>query len=120
MVLGGYSQGATVAGYVTAAVVPQGIPDEYRSYIPNPMPASVADHVAAVVLFGKPSDAFMADIGAPPIVIGPLYQAKTDQLCAPGDTICDGSAAGPPNMNHIVYPLNGMVNDGATFAAQRL
>jgi hypothetical protein len=120
IVLGGYSQGAVVAGYVTSAAVPEGIPAEYAAYIPNPMPATVADHVAAVVLFGKPSDVFMSDVGAPPIAIGPLYAPKTIQLCAPGDTICDGAAPGPPNVNHVMYPVNGMVNEGATFAAGRL
>lgn len=120
MVLGGYSQGAVVSGYVTSAAVPAGIPAAFASYIPEPMPASVADHVAAVVLFGKPSDVFIGDLGAPPITIGPLYQPKTIQLCAPGDTICDGAAPGPPNINHVMYSVNGMVNEGATFAAGRL
>ena len=54
IVLGGFSQGAVVAGFVTSAAVPQEVPAEYRSFIPNPMPPEVADHVAAVTLFGKP------------------------------------------------------------------
>ena len=36
----------------------------------------------------------MLGIGAPPIVIGPRYVDKTIELCAPGDTICDGSPPG--------------------------
>jgi hypothetical protein len=120
MVLGGYSQGAAVAGFVTSAVVPDAVPAEYRSFVPNPMPAKVADHVAAVVLFGKPSDQWMRDVGAPPIVIGPLYAPKTDDLCIPDDTICNGAPVGGPPLAHGLYPVNGMVNDGAAFAAGRL
>jgi cutinase-like protein len=119
-VLGGYSQGAVVAGFVTAAVIPEAIPAEYRAFIPNPMPSSVADHVAAVVLFGKPSDQFMRDIGAPPVVIGPLYVPKTLDLCIPDDTICNGAPAGGPSIGHALYAVNGMTNEGAAFAAGRL
>jgi cutinase len=120
MVLGGYSQGAVVAGYVTSAVVPEGIPAEFRAFIPNPMPASVADHVAAVVLFGKPSEQWMRDIGAPPVVIGPLYAPKTLDLCIPDDTICNGAPVGGPSIGHALYAVNGMTNEGAAFAAGRL
>jgi hypothetical protein len=117
MVLGGYSQGAVVAGFVTAAVVPEGVP---ASAVPAPMPPDVANHVAAVTLFGKPSDQFMRDVGAPPIAIGPLYAAKTIDLCAPDDTICNGAAPGSPGIAHALYPVNGMVDQAAAFAASRL
>ena len=117
MVLGGYSQGAVVAGFVTSAVVPEGVPADL---VPAPMPPEMADHVAAVALFGKPSDQFMRDVGAPPIVIGPLYKAKTTDLCAPGDTICNGADVGPPNGAHVLYTVNGMMGQAADFAASRL
>jgi cutinase len=117
MVLGGYSQGAVVAGFVTAAVVPEGVP---AALVPAPMAPEVADHVAAVALFGKPSDRFMRDVGAPPIAIGPLYAAKTIDLCDPGDTICNGAPVGGPNIAHALYGMNGMTNQAATFAASRL
>ena len=120
IVIGGYSQGAVVAGYVTAAVIPDGVPAEYRSYLPNPMPPDVANHVAAVVLFGKPSAQWLSEAGAPPIVIGPLYVPKTIDLCADGDTICNGAPLGGPTMAHAMYPMNGMVNQAAQFAAGRL
>jgi cutinase len=120
MVLGGYSQGAVVAGYVTAAAIPEAVPAEYRSFIPNPMPPQVADHVAAVVLFGKPSEQFMGSIGAPPVIIGPLYVPKTLDLCIPDDTICNGAPAGGPSIGHALYAVNGMVNQGAEYAAARL
>jgi hypothetical protein len=120
MVLGGYSQGAVVAGYVTAAAIPEAVPAEYRAFIPNPMPPQVAEHVAAVVLFGKPSEQFMGSIGAPPVIIGPLYVPKTLDLCIPDDTICNGAPAGGPSIGHALYAVNGMVNQGAEYAAARL
>ena len=61
-----------------------------------------------------------AIVGAPPVVIGPLYAAKTIDLCAPGDTICDGTPGGPPSPAHGLYALNGMVDNAAAFAAGRL
>lgn len=120
IVLGGYSQGAAVAGFVTSAAIPDAVPAEYRPFIPNPMPPSVANHVAAVALFGMPSEQWMKNYGAPPVVIGPLYVAKTIQICDPGDTICNGDPGGGPTMAHALYGMNGMTNDAATFVANRL
>jgi cutinase len=117
MVLGGFSQGAVVAGFVTSAAIPAGVPAEF---VPQPMPPDVANHVAAVTLFGKPSNQFMSDVGAPTIAIGPLYAPKTIDLCAPGDTICNGAPPGPPNAAHNAYVANGMVGQAAGFAASRL
>ena len=117
IVLGGYSQGAVAAGFVTSAVVPRGVP---ASFVPAPMPPEVANHVAAVVLFGKPSDQFMREHDAPAIVIGPGYVPKTTELCAPGDTICNGAAGGGATVAHALYAMNGMVGQGADFAAGRL
>jgi cutinase len=120
IVIAGFSQGAVVAGYVTAAVIPDAVPAEFRSFIPNPMPPEVANHVAAVVLFGKPSAQWLSEAGAPPVVIGPLYVPKTLDLCADGDTICNGAPLGGPTVAHAMYPMNGMVNQGAEFAAGKL
>lgn len=120
VVLGGYSQGAVVAGYTTAATIPDGIPPEYKQFIPQPMPPAVSDHVASVVLLGTPSDEFMRDIGAPAMVIGPRYKDKTIELCEPGDTICDGTPAGVPNFAHSAYLLNGMPGQAADFTVGRL
>jgi cutinase len=117
IVLGGFSQGAVVAGFVTSAVIPDGVP---AALVPPPMPPEVANHVAAVALFGEPSDNFMRDAGAPTVVIGPLYVPKTIALCADGDTICNGAPPGPPNGAHGSYGVNGMVNQAAEFAAKRL
>lgn len=118
-VLGGYSQGAAVSGFVTSAAIPAEVPAEYRSYLPAPMPPAVADHVAAVALFGTPSEQFMRGYGVPPVAIGPLYAPDTLELCAPGDTICDGSG-GPPSIAHVMYATNGMVDQAADFAVGRI
>jgi cutinase len=120
IVLGGYSQGAAVAGFVTSASIPAGVPAEYVAFLPKPMPPEIANHVAAVTLFGKPSAAWLENYGAPAIVIGPLYAPKTDDLCAPGDTICNGDAGGAPSFAHAEYPVNGMTAQAADFAASRL
>lgn len=105
IVVGGYSQGAAVAGFVAEAGNPAGLPSELA--LPRTLSPDVASHVAAVVLFGKPSDRFMRDAGNPPIVIGPLFGTKTIDMCAPGDNICDGSPLARPNVLHALYPVNG-------------
>ena len=120
IVLGGYSQGAAVAGAVTTASIPAGIPAEYLTNLPKPMPPEIANHVAAVTLFGKPSAQWLQNYGAPAVVIGPLYAPKTDDLCADGDTICNGAPGGGPTAAHILYGVNGMTNQAATFAAGRI
>jgi hypothetical protein len=120
IVLGGYSQGAAVAGFATSASVPAGVPAEYLSFMPKPMPPEIANHVAAVTLFGKPSAQWLQNYSAPVVVIGPLYAPKTIDLCADGDTICNGDAGGPPSFAHSSYPVNGMVGQAAGFAAGHL
>lgn len=115
-VLGGYSQGAAVAGYTTSAAVPAGVP---ASAVPSPMPSDVANHVAAVTLFGTPSGQFLDKYHAPSLVIGPLYQPKLLQLCAQGDPIC-GSGDGNDMLAHVSYPVNGMTGQAAGFAASHL
>jgi cutinase len=118
IVRGGYSQGAAVAGYTTADAVPAGynLPDG----ITGPMPAAVAPHVAAVVLFGTPDPWFLdlVDHSAPPIVIGQAYAAKTDQLCAPGDPVC--FPGGLDRSAHSSYKASGMTDQAADFAANAL
>jgi hypothetical protein len=117
IVLGGFSQGAAVAGFVTSPDVPPGVP---AAFVPPPMPPEVANHVAAVTLFGKPSNQFLSDAGAPQITIGPLYVPKTIDLCATGDTICNGAPPGPPPAVHGSYVANGMAAQAASFVTSRL
>jgi cutinase len=102
LVLGGYSQGATVIDLAT-----------------NQMPPSVADHVAAVALFGEPTSGFSSMLwgGQPLPVINPAYSAKVISQCAPEDPICTGGAN---IVAHVTYIQSGMVNQAATFAANRL
>ena len=118
IVLGGYSQGAAVAGYTTTDTVPAGfdLPDG----ITGPMPASVAPHVSAVVLFGTPDPWFMNLVAnsAPPITIGAPYTAKTVQLCATGDPVC--FPGGLDRSAHSSYKDNGMADQAADFVARQL
>ena len=115
MVLGGYSQGAAVMGFVTSAVVPNGIDP---ASVPKPMDPEVANHVSSVVLFAMPNDRAMNFFGQPPVVIGPLYQAKTIKVCASEDPIC---ADGMNFDVHKSYSTNSPIIDkGAVFAASRL
>lgn len=118
IVMGGYSQGAAVAVYTTTDAVPAGyvLPDG----LAGPLPSGVAQHVAVVALFGKPRDSFvqLIDGGAPPLTIGNLFAAKTIDLCAPADPVC--SPTGTDRAAHRAYPVNGMTNQAADFAAQRL
>ncbi|MHA3023650.1 cutinase family protein [Mycobacterium sp. BMJ-28] len=118
IVLGGYSQGAAVAGYTTSSVVPAGV--ALPAGLTGPMPASVASHVAAVALFGTPDNWFLslADRSAPPITIGDAYAAKTIQLCAAGDPVC--YPGGLDRSAHSSYKSNGMADQAADFVVGRL
>jgi cutinase len=118
IVLGGYSQGAAVAGYTTASAVPAGF--TLPAGIAGPMPASVASHVAAVALFGTPDDWFLGLVnrGAPTITIGDQYAAKTIQMCATGDPVC--FPGGLDRSAHSSYKSNGMADQAADFVAGRL
>jgi cutinase len=118
IVLGGYSQGAAVAGFTTADAVPAGF--ALPAGLTGPMPAAIASHVAAVVLFGTPDAWFLnlVDHDAPPITIGQLYTAKTLELCATGDPIC--FPGGLDRSAHSSYKTNGMADQAADFAAHQL
>jgi cutinase len=101
MVLGGYSQGAAVTDVISEA-----------------MPAAVADHVAAVALFGNPKSAFADSLSTGPLpAISPLYVPKTIDLCVPDDPICSD---GKNFVAHVLYVQTGMTNQAATFAASRV
>jgi len=115
MVLGGYSQGAAVMGFVTSAAVPNGIDP---ATVPKPLDPGVANHVSSVVPFGTPNARAMDFLGQPPVAIGPLYQAKTIKVCATEDPVC---SEGMNFAAHDTYADDGaMVDKGAAFAASRL
>lgn len=118
IVLGGYSQGAAVAGYTTTSSLPAGY--TLPAGISGPMPPAIASHVAAVVLFGTPESwvVNLADRNAPPITIGAPYVAKTVQLCATGDPVC--FPGGLDRAAHSAYKTNGMAVQAADFAARQM
>lgn len=120
IVLGGFSQGAVVSGFVTSSTVPDAVPAAYRDSVPQPLAAEVAEHVAAVTLFGLPSPQWLGTYGAPAVVIGQPYAAKTLELCADGDTICNGAPGGGPSIAHALYGVNGLTQQAATYAVERL
>jgi hypothetical protein len=115
IVLGGFSQGAAVTGFVTANVVPDGVS---ALDVPAPMPPEIANHVAAVALFGKPSTRFMHAINDPPITVGQQYLAKTIDLCVDNDLVCDSH--GTSFSAHNDYVDAGLVDQGAAFVASQL
>jgi cutinase len=102
IVLGGYSQGSTVIDLAT-----------------NAMPTSVADHVAAVALFGEPTSQFSSMLwgGQPLPTINPAYGSKLTSVCAPDDPICSG---GGNIIAHVSYIETGMTAQAATFAADKV
>ena len=115
MVLSGYSQGAAVMGFVTSAAVPDGVDP---ATVPKPLAPDIANHVAAVVLFGMPNVRAMDFLGQPPVVIGPTYAAKTIKVCAPEDPVCSD---GMNFAAHDTYADDGSIVDkGAEFAASRI
>ena len=101
MVLSGYSQGAAVIDLVT-----------------EELPPEVADHVAAVAVFGNPKSTFARKLGGGQLpAISPLYRPKTIDLCVPDDPIC---SEGNNEAAHHLYDQNGMTNQAAAFVASRL
>jgi cutinase len=115
MVLGGFSQGAAVMGFVTSAQVPDGVDP---ATVPKPLAPEIADHVAAVVLFGTPNTRAMNFLGQPQVVIGPTYQAKTIKVCATDDPVCSD---GMNFSAHNTYADDGTwIDKGASFAASHI
>jgi cutinase len=105
-VLGGFSQGAGVIDIV-AGVPVLGI------LLGAPISQVLADRVAAVAVFGNPSDR----IGAPITTLSPLLGYKSIDLCNVNDPVCSN---GNDVNAHSLYVQSGMVNQAATFIAGRL
>jgi cutinase len=107
IVLGGYSQGAAVADIITVA-------DQPTLGFAQPMPANVADHVAAVAVFGNPS---IRLLGGPLTALSPLYGYKAIDLCNGADPVCsDGNDVAA----HSLYVESGLATQAAHFVADRL
>src|SRR4051812_40162287 len=117
IVLGGYSQGAAVAGYTTADSVPAGV--DLPAGL-GPLAPSVASHVASVVLFGTPDPWFMGLVArdAPAINIGSASAPKPLQLCATGAPVC--FPGGLDRSAHSSYKDNGMAVQAADYVAGKL
>ncbi|MHA3020970.1 cutinase family protein [Mycobacterium sp. BMJ-28] len=118
IVVGGYSQGAAVAAYLTADTLPVGY--ALPQGITDTLPPEAAAHIDAVALIGKPSRAFLNVIyrDAPPIAIGAAFGDKTIDLCAAGDPVC--AVGGGDRAAHSAYLVNGMTDAAAEFASARL
>lgn len=116
LVLAGYSQGAAVVSLATESALPP-------FFNPPPgssgtLPRNAASSVAAVALFGMPSMDYLNAHGSPAIAVGPQYLDKTINLCVPEDPVC--APGGIDGMSHGSYVVNGMVLQGAGYAAQHM
>jgi cutinase len=105
MVLGGFSQGAAIVDAVTG--VPVGIP------LAPPMDPVFADRIAAVAVFGNPSNR----VGGPITALSPLFGAKAIDLCNGADPICSD---GRDVSAHSLYVQSGMTSQAASFVAGRV
>ncbi|SPM35839.1 serine esterase cutinase [Mycobacterium rhizamassiliense] len=118
LVLGGYSLGAAAVDLATIARMP------IAGLIPDILNEDEANHVAALALFGNPSDRYL---GGPVSTISPWYGAKAIDLCAPGDPVCTpGGALAMPSHDelfspaHLSYQQSEMPSQAATFVASHL
>lgn len=116
LVIGGYSQGASVVNAATADALPPLFAPPFGS--PAPLPPFVANHVTSVVLFGIPSINYLDSVGAPLVPTGQLYAAKMLNMCLPDDPVC--SLGGRNDAAHNAYADNGMTAQTASVTAQRV
>jgi cutinase len=107
IVLGGFSQGAAVIDAIAIADHPQ-------LGFTNPMPPTVAEHVAAVAVFGNPS---IRLLGGPLTALSPQYGFKTIDLCNGADPVCSNGDDRPA---HSQYVEAGLTTQAAQFVAGRL
>ena len=114
LVLGGYSQGAAVIGFVTANACPAAsTPRRCPSRCPRASPTTSPPWPCSARRITQ----FMQTIDQPPVSVGPLYAGKTIELCAPGDPICSDGDNGAA---HTSYTTIGMTDQAATFVAGKV
>jgi cutinase len=110
-VLGGYSQGAAVVDMLMG-IPPLGNKIGDVGSAP-PLPAGLADKVAAVAVFGNPSTKFGNPVSA---AMAP-FAGKGIDLCNNGDPIC---SQGRNPFAHTSYEKTDLVGQAAGFVSQLL
>jgi len=110
-VLGGYSQGAAVIDMLLG-IPPLGDRVGDVGSAP-PLPAGLADRVAAVAVFGNPA----AKFGNPVSLAPAPFAGKAIDLCADGDPIC---SRGRNPFAHTSYEKTDLVGQAAGFVAGAL
>lgn len=110
-VLGGYSQGAAVVDMLLG-IPPLGSKVGDVGSAP-PLPAGLADKVAAVAVFGNPSTKF----GLPVSAAMMPFAGKGIDLCADGDPIC---SQGRNPFAHTSYEKTPLVGQAAGFVLAML
>lgn len=110
-ILGGYSQGAAVVDMLMG-IPPLGNKVGDVGSAP-PLPAGLADKVAAVAVFGNPS----AKFGIPVSAATAPFAGKGIDLCNDGDPIC---SQGRNPFAHTSYEKTDLVGRAAGFVSQLL
>ena len=108
-ILGGYSQGAAVVDMLMG-IPPLGNKVGDVGSAP-PLPAALADKVAAVAVFGNPS----AKFGIPVSAALPPFAGKGIDMCNNGDPIC---SQGRNPFAHTSYENTDLVGQAAGFISQ--
>ncbi|HPX38359.1 MAG TPA: cutinase family protein [Mycobacterium sp.] len=108
-ILGGYSQGAAVVDMLMG-IPPLGNKVGDVGSAP-PLPAGLADKVAAVAVFGNPS----AKFGIPVSAALPPFAGKGIDMCNNGDPIC---SQGRNPFAHTSYENTDLVGQAAGFISQ--
>ena len=103
IVLGGYSQGASVTDIAI------GIPTLLGSG--RAIPMELAPRISAVVVFGNPARLFGQTVNSSLLLGG-----RALDVCNAGDPVC---GAGVNVLAHLTYGIDGATTRGGQFAAQR-
>ncbi|MFE2532102.1 cutinase family protein [Streptomyces sp. NPDC059371] len=104
-VLGGYSQGGSVTDIALGIST--------RLGTGRTIPAGLAGRVKAIVVFGNPLRLSGRTIAS----AGGQFGSKAKEFCNAGDPVCGN---GRNSAAHLTYHLNGSVEQGGRFAAERV